>query len=219
MANRDYGKNCSTAVKKMADGGRVGEATGFWDRITAGDVDRVGSEAYNRWGEGAKKMDKEIDAASESIKNLPTNTGAPSNDALEAASESFKNLPTKTGSGPSQDMLARGKAEGESGDSKMLPAVKPIANREVRAPKSTGQSLGEGIASGYTNMEDAKIRKSSRAAHAALQKKKKPDATTSLVDQIPKDTSRESDLAARVARIPGYANGGLIGGNRNYGKK
>lgn len=41
----------------LADGGPVsGADVGLWERIKAGNIDEPGSEAYNRWGQGARNQ-------------------------------------------------------------------------------------------------------------------------------------------------------------------
>lgn len=83
---RDYGKakNSSSgdryygkAVCKMADGGIIEGLKQGWenikqgfkdagDRISAGNIDQPGSEAYNRWGEGSKQAYASEDARRDS---------------------------------------------------------------------------------------------------------------------------------------------------------
>lgn len=231
MANRDYGKNCSTAVKKMADGGSVGESVGFWERIKAGNIDAEGSEANMRWGSGAKKMDAELDAASASFKDLPTNTGSPAPAAAPAKVNVEQEAATSSG------MRDKTPAEDKT---PAVDDVKPVESRAVNRVAPSGKSLGTGIASGYAAMENSK------AAHAALQKKKTPAAPAAKpaapaasrptdASQIPGNKGIETKEAERMAQIPGrtgndtriaslvnqipMANGGMVGGNRNYGKK
>lgn len=187
-------------MKKMADGGSVG----LFDRLKAGNIDQEGSEAFNRFGAGAKaarENNADYDSApQQKVKYAPN--PAPEADASAAAAE---------------DDAPAYRSEGDRPKSAAPAASRPAAKRTTAAPAKAAPSTKSSDAPDYSN-------ESRRSAPSAEPEKKAgfyASASESASSMDPKnyigkiksmfDMSRfkPSDKVATTK----YVDGGMIGAN------
>jgi hypothetical protein len=121
-----YAKSCGPA--KMADGGSVG----FFERLSAGNIDDPKSEAYKRWGAGSKAAPA---------------AAAPASDPMaDAVSDNAASKPTKsepTVDAPAEDAAERGRFDQRASDiGDKSPAKKsaPKHSAPRAAPKKTADT-------------------------------------------------------------------------------
>lgn len=201
MATKKPMKKPVKRVRRFQEGGEAADkAAGlaasnkeapvsFFERLRMGNIDQEGSEAYNRFGAGRAKMDRDAAnelAASRMVDNM--NASRPAK-GLETYNQTMDSVDADAGdSSRMAEMMSRGRAEGERDEKRMAPslaqtqnaallAAKPSAKPKPAAKSSamtsrpaTGSGGGRGAAVGE---EDAY-----RASRAAAPAAAKPAATS-----------------------------------------
>lgn len=190
------------AMKKMADGGSVG----LFDRLKAGNIDQEGSEAFNRFGAGAKaarENNADYDSAlQQKVKYAPN--PAPEADASAAAAE---------------DDTPAYRSEGDRPKSAAPAASRPAVKRTAAAPAKAAPATKSSAAPDYGNENRRTV--SAPAAEPAEKASFYSNASKNAPDMDPQnyigkiksmfDMSRfkPSDKVATTK----YVDGGMIGAN------
>jgi hypothetical protein len=193
-------------VRNYADGGMVsseaddkaaglkasaGESVGFFERLRMGNIDDPKSEAYNRFGAGRAKADRDMESEAAAMKVVDESRAAPAKAAepdLGAFNEAGSGTvnDTKPDPAPAPKPVAR-KAP--------VMASKPAASKPAAAPaKASSASLSQRLGKEYADLENA--------AQAAV---KMPQATPESKARVRKmaDDARKAYEAAADAEKTG----------------
>jgi hypothetical protein len=90
-----------SAAKEAGLKASKGEDAGFFERIRMGNIDKPGTEAYNRFGAGrgyAKNMDDENEAVREAMRS-PSKPSAPAVSSRDLSDEMYSDYGSKSGRG------------------------------------------------------------------------------------------------------------------------
>lgn len=230
MLNRDYGKK-SSGPQKMADGGSVGffeSLKQLGDRLTAGNIDQEGSEAYNRWGAGRAKIDSAYadssrakDVEQPAPATVVARPSVPAPDSVKYPDTEFGDLAGAQSRVASDDL----KAVADANDKSTPAAATVIAAPRKRARVSKPQGA---VANAIDSANAISNRRDEWAYRTAQDKANSPEAearkTADSLGRLNSSDSVKSGLAddlnpTKGSWLSGRADGGPVGGDRYYGKK
>lgn len=201
-------------VRNYADGGMVsseaddkaagmkasaGEDVGFFKRLTMGNIDQPGSEAYNRFGAGRAQLDR-MDAEAEEVRaanRTPTPAKAADTPDLGAFNEAGSGVVNDTKPDAPAPVKAPAKAPAKPVARKVVNAAKvasAVASKAAPASKPSSASLSQRLGKEYADLENA--------AQAAV---KMPQATAESKARVRKmaDDARKAYEAAADAEKTG----------------
>ncbi len=208
MLNRDYGKK-SSGPQKMADGGSVGffdSLKQLGDRLTAGNIDERGSEAYNRWNPKADADVAQSDAKFDRPAPVADTTPV---DASDAQSRRV------AGSSPSEPV--GGYDSTDVNPNLVKQSAAPAAATVIAAPRKRARVSNS--ANAVSNRRDEWAYRT--AQDKADAESRNPAVSLGSLNSI---DSVKSGLAddlnpTKGSWLSGRADGGPVGGDRYYGKK
>lgn len=151
MATKKPMKKPVKRVRRFQDGGEAAlkaeglaisnrEApVGFFERLRMGNIDQEGSEAYNRFGAGRGRMER--DAANEAAANRMVDAMNASRSAR--GSYAPEQLDAEAGdTARMSEMMERGRAEGERDEKRMAPSLAQTQNAAILAAKPSRTTSG-----------------------------------------------------------------------------